>query len=105
MEGSAGASPALSRASRDSSAEVNAQRPTLNVQHPIKSGAKSPHSKVPPLRRDEIQCDNETICNSAMMIAPKTANKTDAQKIAEKIACANMILRPQFGQSAALRET
>jgi hypothetical protein len=98
LEGSAGASPALSRASRDSSAEVN-------VQHPIKSGAKSPHSKVPPLRRDEIQCDNETICNSAMMIAPKTANKTDAQKIAEKIACANMILRPQFGQSAALRET
>jgi len=35
-----------------------------------------------------------------MMIAPKTANKTDAQKIAEKIACANMILRPQFGQVA-----
>ena len=98
MEGSAGASPALSRASRDSSAEVN-------VQRPIKSGAKSPHSKVPPLRRDEIQCDNETICNGAMMIAPKTANKTDAQKIAEKIACANMIVRPQFGQSAALRET
>jgi hypothetical protein len=37
------------------------------------------------MRRDEIQCDNETICNSAMMIAPKTANKTDAQKIAEKM--------------------
>jgi hypothetical protein len=38
----------------------------------MKSGAKSPHSKVPPLRRHEIQCNNETICNSAMTIAPKT---------------------------------
>jgi len=43
------------------------------------------------------------VFSSPITIAPKTASATAAQKIAEKIACANMILRPQFGQSAALR--